>query len=226
MAHMAAATGSAPRAVGARRGLHRPAPGRRALGAAGLGTRAIGAPGEPAKPHDEPDGDMPAMTGASLLLALGPASLGTLLRTADRLVTGGNGCLMFGASTCVQFAVRALPTRRILATAVLLTGAGMLGVVAAICTQPLLLWPPRRSSPERHRGFRRVLPSQLLCRQDRLAEANAALSAGGYAITGELPIATGYLGDATSMTTSTTVFATVTAAAALTGALMIRQIRA
>ncbi|GAA3143296.1 hypothetical protein GCM10010449_73610 [Streptomyces rectiviolaceus] len=172
---------------------------------------------------------MPGMTGTSLLLALGPALLGTLLHTGNRLVTGGIGFLMFGTSTCVQFAVRALPTRRVLATAGLLTAAGMLGVVAAVGTQSLMLLAAAAALAGAGQGMGQFGGFSLLnsyVAKHRLAEANAALSAGGYAFAGVLPIATGYLSDAAGITTSATVFATVTAAAALTGALMIRRSRA
>ncbi|MFB7667609.1 MFS transporter [Kitasatospora sp. NPDC056138] len=166
----------------------------------------------------------PGMTGTSLLLALGPTLLGSLLHTSNRLVTGGIGFMMFGASTSIQFAIKKLPVGRILTTAGLITAAAMLGTATAVRTHSLALLTAAAvlagigQGMGQYGGFSRlgteVTPT-------RLAEANAALSAGGYLFAGILPILTGYLSDTAGIATSSTVFAALTAAAALAGALLV-----
>ncbi|MFF3685983.1 MFS transporter [Streptomyces sp. NPDC002187] len=170
---------------------------------------------------------MPGMTGTSLILALGPSLLTNLLHSTNRLVAGGIGCVMFGTSTGIQFAIKKMSVRRVLTSAGLLTGMGMLGAVAAVCTRSLTLFVGAAVLAGAGQGMSQLGGFTLLgssVPKCRLAEANAALSAGGYLFAGVLPIVTGYASDAVGMTTSTTVFASVTAAAAITGALMIRQI--
>lgn len=55
----------------------------------------------------------------------------------------------------------------------------------------------------------------------RLAESNAALSAWGYLFAGVLPVATGYLADATSVSFAASVLGLSVAAAAGAGGLSI-----
>ncbi|GAA2466671.1 hypothetical protein GCM10010388_68640 [Streptomyces mauvecolor] len=168
---------------------------------------------------------MPGMTGTSLILALGPSLLTTLLHTSSRLIAGGIGCVMFGTSTGIQFAIRSVPVRRVLIQAGILTGAGMLAAVAAVRAQSLTLLIAAAVLAGAGQGMGQLGGFSLLnsaVPTGRLAEANAALSAGGYAFAGILPIATGYLSDAVDMTTSATVFAALTAVAAVAGSLMIR----
>nr|WP_052269853.1 hypothetical protein [Streptomyces pluripotens] len=52
---------------------------------------------------------------------------------------------------------------------------------------------------------------------DRLAEANAALSIGGYLPAGLLPVSAGYLSDTVGLATGTTAFGTALAALAIAG---------
>ncbi|MFD9690448.1 MFS transporter [Kitasatospora sp. NPDC059146] len=172
---------------------------------------------------------IPGMTGTSLLLALGPILLASLLHTGNRLVTGGIGFMMFGASTGVQFAIRNLPLGRILTIAGVVTGVAMLGTATAVRAHSLALLTLAAVAAGvgqgmgQYGGFSRlgteVVPT-------RLAEANAALSAGGYLFAGILPILTGYLSDAAGIATSSTVFASLTGAAALAGALLVGTLRA
>ncbi|MFD5327191.1 MFS transporter [Streptomyces sp. NPDC127092] len=170
----------------------------------------------------------PGMTGTSLLLALGPTLLGSLLHTTNRLITGGIGCLMFGASTGVQFLAKKVPPGRVLAAAGVVTGLAMLGTAAAVHARSLTALTAAAvlagigQGMSQYGGFTRLgteVPPT------RLAEANAALSAGGYLFAGILPILTGYLSDATDVATSSTAFATLIAAAALAGTLLIRTTR-
>ncbi|MFD0372749.1 MFS transporter [Streptomyces sp. NPDC059071] len=170
----------------------------------------------------------PGMTGTSLLLALGPTLLGSLLHTTNRLITGGIGCLMFGASTGVQFLAKKVPPGRVLAAAGVITGLAMLGTAAAVHARSLTALTAAAvlagigQGMSQYGGFTRLgteVPPT------RLAEANAALSAGGYLFAGILPILTGYLSDATDVATSSTAFATLIAAAALAGTLLIRTTR-
>ncbi|MFG3347088.1 MFS transporter [Streptomyces sp. NPDC048018] len=167
----------------------------------------------------------PGMTGTSLLLALGPTLLGSLLHTSDRLVTGGIGFLMFGASTAVQFLAKRLPTGRVLTLAGVVTGLAMLGTAAAVHSRSLTalgcaaILAGAGQGMSQYGGFTRLATEVP---PPRLAEANAALSAGGYLFAGILPILTGYAIDATDVVTASTAFATLIAAAALAGTLVIR----
>ncbi|MER7515175.1 MFS transporter [Streptomyces sp. NPDC126499] len=170
----------------------------------------------------------PGMTGTSLLLALGPTLLGSLLHTTNRLVTGGIGFLMFGASTAVQFLAKKVPTGRVLAVAGVVTGLAMLGTAAAVHSRSLAVLSCAAvlagagQGLSQYGGFTRLATEVP---PPRLAEANAALSAGGYLFAGVLPILTGYAADATGVVTSSTAFATLIAAAALAGTLLIRATR-
>ncbi|MFG2844359.1 MFS transporter [Kitasatospora sp. NPDC048296] len=171
---------------------------------------------------------IPGMTGTSLLLALGPILLSSLLHTGNRLVTGGIGFMMFGASTGIQFAIKKLPLGRILTIAGVATGIAMLATATAVRTHSLALLSVAAilagigQGMGQYGGFSRlgteVTPT-------RLAEANAALSAGGYLFAGILPILTGYLSDAAGIATSSTVFAALTGAAALGGSLLVNSAR-
>ncbi|WMX45712.1 MFS transporter [Streptomyces roseicoloratus] len=170
----------------------------------------------------------PGMTGTSLLLALGPTLLGSLLDTTDRLVTGGIGFLMFGASTAVQFLAKRLPTGRVLAAAGVVTGLAMLGTAAAVHSRSLTVLACAAvlagigQGMSQYGGFTRLATEVPA---PRLAEANAALSVGGYLFAGILPVLTGYATDATGVTTSATAFASLIAAAALSGTVLIRTTR-
>ncbi|MER6301336.1 MFS transporter [Kitasatospora sp. NPDC001539] len=171
---------------------------------------------------------IPGMTGTSLLLALGPILLGPLLHTGNRLVTGGIGFMMFGASTGVQFLIKKLPLGRILGAAGVVTGIAMLATAAAVRTHSLALLALAAvlagagQGMGQYGGFSR-LGSEVV--PGRLAEANAALSAGGYLFAGILPILTGYLSDAAGLATSSTVFASLTGAAAFAGSLLVTSAR-
>ncbi|MEV5968480.1 MFS transporter [Streptomyces sp. NPDC051921] len=170
----------------------------------------------------------PGMTGTSLLLALGPTLLGSLLHTTNRLITGGIGFLMFGASTAVQFLAKRLPAGRVLTVAGAVTGLAMLGTAAAVHSRSLTALTCAAvlagvgQGMSQYGGFTRLATEVPA---PRLAEANAALSAGGYLLAGILPILTGYAVDATDVVTSSTAFATLIAAAALAGTLVIRTTR-
>ncbi|WP_406141726.1 MFS transporter [Streptomyces sp. NBC_01089] len=170
----------------------------------------------------------PGMTGTSLLLALGPTLLAALLHTTNRLTTGGISFLMFGASTGIQFAVKRFPVHRILTIAGITTGTAMLAVAVAVrahslsCLAVAAILAGTGQGMGQYGGFSRlgaeVAPA-------RLAEANAALSAGGYLFAGLMPILTGYLSDAAGVATSSTVVTALTAAAAFAGAGRIHTAR-
>ncbi|WP_203599846.1 hypothetical protein [Streptomyces sp. SID10853] len=168
------------------------------------------------------------MTGTSLLLALGPTLLAALLHTTNRLTTGGISFLMFGASTGIQFAVRGFPVRRILTIAGITTGTAMLAVAVAVRTHSLgclaaaAVLAGTGQGMGQYGGFSRLGAEVTPV---RLAEANAALSAGGYLFAGVMPILTGYLSDAAGVATSSTAVTALTAAAAFAGAGRIRTAR-
>ncbi|MER6988411.1 hypothetical protein ABT337_00925 [Saccharopolyspora hirsuta] len=56
---------------------------------------------------------------------------------------------------------------------------------------------------------------------ERRAEANAAFNAGGYLPAGALPVAVGYLSDATGLTTGSTTFALFMITAATLGGITV-----
>ncbi|AYN43141.1 MFS transporter [Streptomyces dangxiongensis] len=171
---------------------------------------------------------MPGMTGTSFLLALGPTLLATLLGTGNRIVAGGSAFVMFGASTAVQFAVSRWPTRRLLTTATAATAVGMVLVVLAVRAASVTTLIAAAVCAGTGQGMAQLGGFSLLNARvpaARLAESNAALSAWGYLFAGVLPVATGYLADATSVGFGATVLGLAVAAAAGAAGLAISRTR-
>ncbi|MEU7424991.1 MFS transporter [Streptomyces sp. NPDC040750] len=171
---------------------------------------------------------MPGMTGTSFLLALGPTLLATLLGTGNRIVAGGSAFVMFGASTGVQFFVSRWPTRRLLGTATAATAVGMVLVVLAVHAASVATLLVAAVCAGTGQGMAQLGGFSLLNARvttARLAESNAALSAWGYLFAGVLPVATGYLADATSVGLAASVLGLSVAAAAAVGGLSITRSR-
>jgi MFS family permease len=163
----------------------------------------------------------PAITATGFALSLGPALLSDLLHTGNRVVSGGMVFLLFAAATGVQFAVRGLAVRTLFRLGASLTAASMASLVAAVAwtSVPLLVAAAMLSGLGQGTAQLGAL-STLSTRvpSARLAEANAALTAGGYLLAGVLPVAAGYLSDAVGLTAGTTVFAVVVAVLVAAGA--------
>ncbi|MEV5708943.1 MFS transporter [Actinoallomurus sp. NPDC052274] len=166
----------------------------------------------------------PGITATSFVLSLGPSLLAGLPGTTDRVVAGAMAFVMFLAATGVQFAVQRLRRSVILLIGAVGTTAAMAALVTAVHTAsvPLLIVAAVLAGTGQGTGqlgglslLNASIPPQ------RLAEANAALNVGGYVPAGVLPVASGYLSDASGLTTGATVFGAVLATLAIAGGLVV-----
>ncbi|TCO38697.1 putative MFS family arabinose efflux permease [Kribbella antiqua] len=165
----------------------------------------------------------PGITATSFVLSLGPSLLSGLLGTTSRIVAGGMAFVMFFAATGVQFAVQRLPRHAILTAGAISTILSMLALVTAVrlASVPALITSAVLAGAGQ--GLGQLGGLSLLNSSvppSRLAEANAALNIGGYLPAALLPVTTGYLANALTLPTATTLFATTllttTTAAVLT----------
>ncbi|WP_019634937.1 MFS transporter [Actinomadura atramentaria] len=166
----------------------------------------------------------PGITATSFVLSLGPSLLSGLLDTRSRVVAGLTAFVMFLAATGVQFAVRGLSRRAILAAGAAATAAGTLLLVAAVAQGWAAALVGAAVLAGAGQGLGQLGGLSLLNHAvppRRLAEANAALNVGGYVPAGLLPVAAGYLGDAAGLATGAAVFGAVLAAAALAGGAVV-----
>ncbi|GCE00404.1 MFS transporter [Embleya hyalina] len=166
----------------------------------------------------------PGITATSFVLSLGPALLADLLDTSSRIVAGSTAFVMFAAATGVQFAVRRWAVRTVLLAGAATIAAGMIVLLAAVylASAPLLITAAILAGAGQ--GLGQLGGLTLLgahVPRERAAEANAALSVGGYLPAGLLPVAVGYLGDAVGLRTGTTVFALVLIGAATVAAALV-----
>ncbi|QFG27241.1 MFS transporter [Actinomadura sp. WMMB 499] len=162
----------------------------------------------------------PGITATSFVLSLGPSLLSGLLHTGNRMVAGGTAFAMFAAATGVQFAVRKLARRTILATGAAATAIAMASLVAAVRADSVGALLAAAVLAGAGQGLGQFAGLSLLNASvppGRLAEANAAFNLGGYVPAGLLPVAAGYLGDAVGLTGGATVFGAVLGACALGG---------
>ncbi|WP_131736879.1 MFS transporter [Actinomadura roseirufa] len=170
----------------------------------------------------------PGITATSFVLSLGPSLLSGLLDTRNRAVAGSMAFVMFAAATGVQFAVQRLRRPTILLAGAVSTTAAMGSLVLAVHTSsvPALVTAAVLAGAGQgmgQLGGLSLLNSGVPAR--RLAEANAALNIGGYVPAGALPVAAGYLSDATGLTTGATVFGAVLAGLAFTGGTVVLATR-
>jgi MFS family permease len=164
----------------------------------------------------------PGITATSFVLSLGPSLLSELLGTDNRVVAGTMAFVMFLSATAMQFAVQALPRRVILRAGATGTALSMIALIAAVhaASAPLLIAAAVLAGAGQgmgQLGGLSLLNSSVPPR--RLAEANAALNAGGYLMAGILPVSAGYLSDLLGLTTGTTVFAVTLLTLAVLGGL-------
>jgi MFS family permease len=163
----------------------------------------------------------PAIAATGFVLSLGPSLLGELLHTGNRTLSGGMIFLLFAAATAIQFAVRGLATHILFRLGAALTVAGMAALILAVAVTsvPLLLAAAVLAGLGQgaaQLGGLITLSSNVP--STRLAEANAAFTAGGYFLAGALPVAAGYLSDAIGLTAGTTAFGIAVAALVAAGA--------
>jgi hypothetical protein len=163
----------------------------------------------------------PAIAATGFVLSLGPSLLGELLHTGNRTLSGGMIFLLFAAATAIQFAVRGLATHILFRLGAALTVAGMAALILAVAVTsvPLLLAAAVLAGLGQgaaQLGGLITLSSHVP--SARLAEANAAFTAGGYFLAGALPVAAGYLSDAIGLTAGTTAFGIAVAALVAAGA--------
>ncbi|MEV1007177.1 MFS transporter [Streptomyces sp. NPDC049881] len=170
----------------------------------------------------------PGITATSFVLSLGPTLLADVLGTSSRTVAGVTAFVMFLAATGAQSAVRGLRRSAVLAAGAgaTLLSMGALAIAVQASSAPALYLSAVLAGAGQGMG---QLGGLSLLNQavppTRLAEANAALNAGGYLLAGTLPVAAGYLSDAAGTAVGATVFAAVLAALALAGGVTVAAAR-
>ncbi|NGN68157.1 MFS transporter [Streptomyces sp. A7024] len=163
----------------------------------------------------------PAIAATGFVLSLGPSLLAELLHTDNRAVAGGTIFVLFAAATGIQFAVRGLRVRVLFRLGAVLTVAGMAALIAAVAVTSVALLLAAAVLSGLGQGASQLGGLSTLASEvpsARLAEANAALTAGGYFLAGVLPVAAGYLSDAVGLTAGTTAFGVAVAVLATAGA--------
>ncbi|WP_431921283.1 MFS transporter [Amycolatopsis tucumanensis] len=165
----------------------------------------------------------PGITATSFVLSLGPSVLTELLGTTNRIVAGALAFVMFLGATGVQFAVRGLPVRAILLAGAASTTAGMVALVVSLQTSSPALLAVAAVLAGAGQGMGQFGGLTLINASvpaNRLAEATAAQNVGGYVPAAVLPLAAGFLSDATGLGTGATAFGAVVTAAAVAGGLV------
>lgn len=165
----------------------------------------------------------PGITATSFVLSLGPSVLTELLGTTNRIVAGALAFVMFLGATGVQFAVRGLPVRAILLSGAASTTAGMVALVVSLQTSSPALLAVAAVLAGAGQGMGQFGGLTLINASvpaNRLAEATAAQNVGGYVPAAVLPLAAGFLSDATGLGTGATAFGAVVTAAAVAGGLV------
>ncbi|WP_110945718.1 MFS transporter [Streptomyces avicenniae] len=170
----------------------------------------------------------PGITATSFVLSLGPSLLADVLGTRSGTVAGVTAFVMFLAATGAQAAVHRLRRATVLAAGAVATVAGMGALTVAVHASSAPALYAAAVLAGAGQGLGQLGGLSLLGHAvppERLAEANAALNAGGYLLAGTLPVAAGYLSDAAGPTTGTTVFAAVLTGLALTGGVTVAATR-
>ncbi|MEU9201224.1 MFS transporter [Streptomyces sp. NPDC048332] len=166
----------------------------------------------------------PGITATSFVLSLGPSLLSGLLGTTSRIVAGVMAFAMFLAATGVQFAVQHLRRRTILTAGAAGTMMSMIALVIAVHASSVQILVVSALLAGAGQGMGQLGGLSLLnagVPPQRLAEANAALNVGGYALAGVLPVSAGYLSDAVGLTGGATVFGVVLMSLAVIGGLVV-----
>ncbi|PSL01807.1 putative MFS family arabinose efflux permease [Haloactinopolyspora alba] len=163
----------------------------------------------------------PAITATGFVLSLGPSLLADLLHTSNRTVAGGTIFILFAAATGVQFAARGLTVPTLFRLGATLTVSGMTTLILAVPTGSVTLVLVAAVLAGLGQGSAQLGALGTLSSRipsARLAEANAALTAGGYLMAGALPVGAGYLSDAVGLAAGTTAFGVTVAILVTAGA--------
>ncbi|CAM04134.1 putative MFS family arabinose efflux permease [Saccharopolyspora erythraea NRRL 2338] len=168
----------------------------------------------------------PGISAVGFVLSLGPSLLSHLLGTDNRIVSGATIFVLFTAATAVQFAVRGLAVRRILLLSAGATIGSMVSLLVAVhgASVPALVLAALLAGAGQ--GLGQLGGLSLLGASvppTRLAEANAALNAGGYLPAGVLPVLAGYLSDGIGLPSAATAFGVAVALAALLGGAFVAK---
>ncbi|MGI5353214.1 MFS transporter [Streptomyces sp. CA-250714] len=170
----------------------------------------------------------PAIAATGFVLSLGPTLLADLLHTSSRTLSGATIFVLFAAATGIQFAARRLRVRTDLLTGAGLTVTSMITLVLAVRATSVPALVASAVLAGLGQGLTQLGALTMLSAgvpAGRLAEANAALTAGGYLLAGALPVAAGALSDATSLNTAAAVFGATVAALSLAGAVAVAGLR-
>ncbi|NIH84985.1 MFS transporter [Amycolatopsis granulosa] len=165
----------------------------------------------------------PGITATSFVLSLGPSVLTGLVGSTNRIVAGALAFVMFLGATGIQFAVRGLPVRAILLAGATSTTASMAALIVSLQTSSLVLLTAAAVLAGTGQGMGQFGGLTLInaaVPANRLAEATAAQNVGGYLPAAILPLAAGFLSDATGLAAGTTAFGIVVIAAAVAGGLV------
>jgi MFS family permease len=166
----------------------------------------------------------PGITSTSFMLSLGPSLLATL-GTTSRLAAGAMAFVMFASAAGAQFAARSRPVRTILLAGAVSAVASMAALILAVQASWIVMVVAAAILAGVAQGLGQLGGLSLISSAvpaDRRAEANATLNIGGYVPAALLPVTAGYLGDASGLTTGSTVFGTFVIIAAAAGAAFVQ----
>ncbi|MBF9334955.1 MFS transporter [Microbacterium lacticum] len=155
----------------------------------------------------------PGITATSFVLSLGPSVLYEAVGVADPFLAGVIACAMFLAATGVQFALAHLSTRThlLLSSLAAITGMVLLGLTVTVLPTVVMLTVAALLAGIAQ-GLGQLAGLTLIATRiptARRAESNAALNIAGYIPAALLPVATGYLADATGLHAAVLAFAGV-----------------
>lgn len=168
----------------------------------------------------------PGITATSFVLSLGPSLLSRQLGVTSPLVAGGTACGMFLVATAVQFAVARLEVRTIFAAGATATALSMILLITAVNADQAVLLILSALLAGAGQGLGQLGGLTLIglhVPATSRAQGNALMNIGGYVPAGILPLAAGYLIDATSIPTAATIFGAVLLAAAAIGGIAVTR---
>lgn len=166
----------------------------------------------------------PALTTTAFMLSLAPSLLAELLASGNRILAGAMACLTFTVATGSQFLLRGLPVRRLLLISAASTVACVATLVVAVDTASVAGFAVAAALAGTAYGPGMLGGLSLLnsgVPVERLAEANAALNIGAYAVAGLMTLALGVVSDGLGFATGVAIFAAVVATASAVGAAFV-----
>lgn len=168
----------------------------------------------------------PGMATTAFMLSLAPSLLAELLDTDNRIVAGAVAALAFAASVAGQFALSRLSVRAIL----LVSAAGTIGCAAFLVAAVQAASPALLAVSAVFAGLAQglgMLGGLSMVNQSvppaQLAEANAALNIGIYAVAGGLSLGLGYLADLIGFADAVDAFALTLVVLAALGAVLVNS---